>query len=89
MWKSKYVENCVDIFGLSGTTKIIDIIYTGLSEHRMEYPMYGIRVATSIGNFMINHQTISNNWVCQFQATPNWKYELHHELLYVNVVVGG
>ena len=58
MWKSKYVENCVDIFGLSGTTKIIDIIYTGLSEHRMEYPMYGIRVATSIGNFMINQQTI-------------------------------
>ena len=27
----------------------------------------------------------ANNWVCQFQSTPNWKYELHHELLYVNV----
>ena len=55
MWRSAYdQENYVDIIGLSGTTKIIDIIYTALSEHRMEHPVYEIRVATSIGNSMIN-----------------------------------
>ena len=43
MLRSTYdQENFVDIIGVSATTKIIDIIYTGLLEHRMKYPMYGI-----------------------------------------------